>query len=85
MMKCLTCQARAFMNADVIIGSHGAGLSHTMFAKKGGILLERITGDGDSRIYAELAFLNQIKYFAMQNDAGAQAYVDVILFANSFS
>lgn len=82
MMKCLQCQVRAFMQADVIIGSHGAGLSHALFAKRGGILLERIIDGGDSRIYAELAFLNEMKYFPIDNSASAQVYTDIILYAN---
>lgn len=82
MMGCMACQVRAFMEADVIIGSHGAGLSHAMFAKPGAIIMERIIGGGDSGIYAELAYLNQMKYFAMSNNAQAQAYYDIILFAD---
>ena len=83
MMGCMACQVRAFMEADVIVGSHGAGLSHAMFAKPGTIIMERIIGGGDSGIYAELAYLNQMKYFAMSNNAQAQAYYGIILFADS--
>ena len=84
LMKCLECQVRAFMTADVIIGSHGAGLSHVMFAKRGGTLLERLEGAHDSGIYPELAFLMGIKYFPMDGNAGALAYRDLILFAASY-
>jgi len=83
MMGCMACQVRAFMEADIIVGSHGAGLSHALFAKPGAIIMERIVGGGDSGIYAELAYLNQMKYFAMSNDAQAQAYYEIILFADS--
>jgi len=84
MSECLECQARAFMAADVIVGSHGAGLSHIMFSKRGGIVLERMAGDNDSGIYSELSFLVGIKYFPMKDDAGALAYRDIILFADRY-
>ena len=83
MMKCLQCQVKAFMKADVVIGSHGAGLSHAMFAKKGGVVLERIVSETDSGIYAELAFINEMKYFAMESKATPVAYLDIIQFAFS--
>ncbi|KAL7534120.1 hypothetical protein ACHAXR_007833 [Thalassiosira sp. AJA248-18] len=81
MMGCLECQVRAFMAADVVIGSHGAGLSHLLFAKRGGTVLERIEGHQDSSIYSELSFLMGLKYFPMANNAGWDAYRDIILFA----
>ena len=84
LMKCLECQVRASMTADVIIGSHGAGLSHVMFTKRGGTVLERLEGAHDSGIYPELAFLMGIKYFPMDGNAGALAYRDLILFAASY-
>ena len=71
MMKCLTCQARAFMNADVIIGSHGAGLSHTMFAKKGGILLERITGDGMMLVLKLMWMLSYLPIVSVKYQKGS--------------
>lgn len=80
-MSCIACQARAFMTADVIIGSHGAGLSHTLFAPRGAVVIERITS-GDSQIYAELPFILGMKYFPMdENVRSASAFVDVINFA----
>lgn len=81
MMACLACQVRAFMAADVIIGSHGAGLSHTLFAPAGAVVLERIVQDGDSGIYAELAFMLGMKYFPTQSDTGASTYIDLIKLA----
>lgn len=83
MMACIACQVRAFMTADVIIGSHGAGLSHTLFAPTGALILERTVGGGNSGIYSELPFLLGMKYFPMDvNEAGAGAYRDIIIFAD---
>ena len=73
------------MSADVIIGSHGAGLSHILFAKKrGAVVLERISNSGNSGIYAELPYMMGLKYFPMEDEAGAEAYRDIILFAEKF-
>ena len=84
MMACLACQVRAFMAADVIIGSHGAGLSHTLFAPEGATVLERIVQDDDSGIYAELAFMLGMKYFPTQLDTGASIYIDLINLADLY-
>ena len=83
LMACLACQARAFAAADVVVGSHGAGLSLVLFAREGATVLERIVNDGDSGIYAELPFLLGMKYFPMHSEADALAYRDAILFAES--
>ena len=83
MMGCLECQVKEFMTADVIIGSHGAGLSNLMFAKAGGTVLERIVQTGDSGIYAQLPFMMGLKYFPMHKSATTEAYRDIILFANN--
>ena len=84
MMACLKCQAEAFMQADVVIGSHGAGLSHLLFARKGVAVLERIVHDFDSGIYSELAFLLGQKYFPLYKLADVQTYIDIILFADQY-
>jgi hypothetical protein len=83
LMSCLLCQVRAIQSADVIIGSHGAGLSHLLFAKDKATVLERMTSDGDSGIYAELAFLVGSKYFPVAKNAKAKVYSDLIRFAES--
>ena len=84
MMSCVACQVRAFMSADVIIGSHGAGLSQTLFAPTDALVLERIF-KSDSQIYAELAFLLGMKYFPMDHtERSAKAYVDMINFADGY-
>ena len=84
LMSCIACQARAFMTADVIIGSHGAGLSHTLFAPRGAVVIER-NFKADSQIYAELAFLLGMKYFPMdENVRSASAYIDMINFADEY-
>ncbi len=83
MMACMACQARAFMAADVIIGSHGAGLSHTLFAPAGAVVMERVgISKGDSGIYAELAFLLGMKYFPMDTNAAVRSYIDLITLAD---
>ncbi len=82
MMACLACQVRAFMAADVIIGSHGAGLSHTLFAPAGAVVLESIVQSIDSGIYAELAFMLGMKYFPTQLDTDVSSYIDLINLAD---
>ena len=82
LMDCLECQVKEFMSADVVIGSHGAGLSLVLFAKTGATVLERIALSGDSAIYAELPFMLGMKYFPLAADAPAEAYRDAILFAD---
>ncbi len=84
MMACLTCQIRAFMAADVIIGSHGAGLSHALFAPEGAVVLERIISSGDSVIYAELAFMLGMKYFPTHQYTDASSYIDLINLADLY-
>lgn len=84
MMACMSCQARAFMAADVIIGSHGAGLSHTLFAPAGAVVLERMAADNDSGIYAELAFLLGMRYFPVDVYAGVSSYIDLITLADVY-
>ncbi len=81
LMSCLECQVRAFQSADVIIGSHGAGLSHVVFAKKGAILMERLHTSFDSGIYSELAYMIGLKYFPIGKFANVDAYIDIIKFA----
>jgi len=84
MMACMACQARAFMLADVIIGSHGAGLSHTLFAPAGAAILERVD-KSDSGIYSELAFMLGMKYFPMDvNTHHSGSYIDMITLANGY-
>ena len=83
MMACIACQARAFMLADVIIGSHGAGLSQTLFAPKGAVIIERVDR-GDSGIYSELAFMLGMKYFPMDVNAyDSGSYIDMITLADA--
>ena len=84
LMACLDCQVRAFMAANVIIGSHGAGLSNLLFAKSGGTILERIVSTGDSGIYAELSYMVGLKYFPIDETASVDVYLDIIQFAESF-
>jgi len=84
LMACLDCQVRAFMAADVIIGSHGAGLSNLLFAKSGGTVLERTLSTGDSGIYAELSYMVGLKYFPIDWKASVEVYLDIIQFAESF-
>lgn len=81
LMSCLECQVRVFQSADVIIGSHGAGLSHLVFAKKGATLIERLETNSDSGIYSELAYMVGLKYFPIGKFAHVDAYVDIIRFA----
>ena len=84
MMACIACQARAFMLADVIIGSHGAGLSQTLFAPEGAVILERVDS-GDSGIYSELAFMLGMKYFPMDVNAyDSGSYIDMITLADGY-
>mmetsp|Transcript_11780 Transcript_11780/g.25715 ORF Transcript_11780/g.25715 Transcript_11780/m.25715 type:complete len:725 (+) Transcript_11780:2-2176(+) len=82
LMACLECQVKEFMSADVVIGSHGAGLSLVLFAKTGATVIERIVQLGDSAIYAELPFIMGMKYFPLAANAPAEAYRDAILFAD---
>lgn len=63
LMHCVLCQIKLFQAADIIIGAHGAGLSHLMWAKRGATVIEIINGGGDSLIYGEMAFMFGLKYF----------------------
>ena len=80
LMTCLKCQIQAVQNADVIIGSHGAGLSHLMWAKHDATVLEVLTGRGDSSVFAEMAFMFGLKYFPMSKQADSSDFAAVIEF-----
>jgi len=40
LMSCIACQIRLYRQADVLVGLHGAGLTHIMFMKPGAVLVE---------------------------------------------
>lgn len=67
LMHCLLCQVKRYQKADIILGAHGAGLSHLMWAKRGATVIENLGGGGDSLIYAEMAFIFGLKYFPSTN------------------
>jgi hypothetical protein len=69
---CLPCQVRLFQRADVVLGSHGAGLSHLLWARRGAVVLER-TRPVDSLIYLELATVLGLKYFPVPRSLGVGA------------
>ena len=74
---CLICQVRLFQRADVVLGSHGAGLSHLMWMRRGAVVVER-TRPVDSLIYSELATIVGLKYFplpSVQRARSARAVV----------
>jgi len=49
LMSCIACQIRLYRQADVLVGLHGAGLTHIMFMKPGSVLIEA-TGEFDGRM-----------------------------------
>lgn len=81
LMSCIQCQIELVSKASVVIGSHGAGLTHLMWSQPGTIVLEVIRSNGDSSIYAEYAFMLGLKYFPMSKTATANDFIDVINFA----
>lgn len=49
LMSCPLCQVRLFATADVVIGIHGAGLTNTLYMRRGSIVVEVIPKYFDSR------------------------------------
>jgi hypothetical protein len=61
---CILCQVRLFQRADAIVGSHGAGLSHLMWARRGAVVVEGVR-PADSFIYVEMATIFGLKYLPL--------------------
>ena len=62
LMECLSCQVKLFMRADVVIGSHGAGLTLMMYAPRGATLISPTTKG--SMVYQEICFMLGQKFLA---------------------
>lgn len=56
-------QVNLFSNADVVIGTHGAGLTNILFMKPGGVLVEIVADKFYNNCYQRLAQLKGIHYF----------------------
>mmetsp|Transcript_12592 Transcript_12592/g.30916 ORF Transcript_12592/g.30916 Transcript_12592/m.30916 type:complete len:540 (-) Transcript_12592:141-1760(-) len=69
LMLCKICQVRVFQNADCVAGAHGAGLSNMMWMRRGSTVIEFSPHEGDSLIYAEMAFSLGHRYFAVARKA----------------
>ena len=78
LMSCFECQVRVFQTADVIIGSHGAGLAHLMFAKNEATVVERVDPGRHSDIFSKLSFMTGLKHFPINKDATWEEYRDII-------
>jgi len=61
LMGCLPCQIAQVRRASVIVATHGAGLSHLMWAPAGALVIELINKH-NSMIYGEMAFMFGQKY-----------------------
>ena len=85
LMSCFECQVRLFQNADVIIGSHGAGLAHLMFAKKEATVVERVDHGRHSDIFSKLSFMNGLKHFPVKKNATWEEYRVVIEYSEKRS
>ena len=48
-MRAFSCDIQEYLDADMIVGVHGAGLTHMMFLKPGSIVVELI-GQWDGRM-----------------------------------
>lgn len=83
MMDCLACQIQVFQHADVVIGSHGAGLVHLMWMPSGATVIEMVPSAGVSMVYRELAFVFGLKYLPVQAFSSATAVADTVRFASS--
>jgi len=80
LMHCLLCQIKHFQAADVVIGAHGAGMSHIQWMKPGTMVFETVHG-GDSMIYGELSFMFGVKYFGISQTHSPKSIADLIAFA----
>jgi hypothetical protein len=55
LQDCLSCQIREYSTVDVLVGLHGAGLTHVMTMRPGGLVVE-IVGRFDGRILPYCGF-----------------------------
>lgn len=58
-------QMSAFHGADIIVGTHGAGLANMLFAKAGSVVVE-LNPFSDRTIFKTMADLCGLKYFEMK-------------------
>jgi hypothetical protein len=70
-MSCQSCQIKMFSTATIVVGFHGAGLAHTLFMPRGGVVVE-LTRDFNSKhapaigifsILSRIVGLNHFLYF----------------------
>jgi hypothetical protein len=80
MMQCLPCQIEQFQHADVVVGSHGAGLVHMMWVPPRATVVEIL--DFGSMIYREMALVLGQKYFVLPLGSPATSVANIIRVAD---
>ncbi len=71
-------QIKLFQSAEMVIGSHGAGLTNLVFAPAECVFIELIMEGVFTQAYYQLAGIRKIKYgFLICQRDGASQYVDV--------
>lgn len=71
-------QIKLFQGAEMVIGSHGAGLTNLVFAPAECVFIELIMEGVFTQAYYQLAGIRKIKYgFLICQRDGASQYVDV--------
>ena len=68
-----------FQRADVVVGSHGAGLGHMMWMPRGATVVEMIPNAAVSMVYKELALVFGLKYLPVRNFAPVADIVEQIV------
>jgi capsular polysaccharide biosynthesis protein len=63
-------QLRLVGETDILLGMHGAGLSHMLFLPRHGALIEfEPIGQGENMHFAELALWRRLVYSRWRNDS----------------
>jgi hypothetical protein len=80
MLQCLPCQIEQFQHADVVVGSHGAGLVHLLWVPPRATVVEIL--DGGSMIYREIALMLGHKYVILPNGSPVDDVANIIRVAD---
>eukprot|EP00037_Helgoeca_nana_P026649 m.301502 g.301502 ORF g.301502 m.301502 type:complete len:613 (-) comp27276_c1_seq6:320-2158(-) len=80
MLQCLPCQIEQFQHADVVVGSHGAGLVHLLWVPPRATVVEIL--DGGSMIFREVALMLGHKYVILPHRSPVDDVANIIRVAD---